>query len=70
MGFIRYHHIIKQKQDATDNQLHPVLYYVRLVIPGELLPSRARFCFTSQRNIDTIDLQCQTIKLTIKECQV
>jgi hypothetical protein len=57
---------MEEKQDTNENQLYPVFYYVRLVIPDELLPSRARFRFTRQRNIDTIDLQCQTIKFNRK----
>jgi hypothetical protein len=57
---------MKEKQDTNDTQLYPVLYYVRLVIPDELLHSRARFRFTRQRSIDTIDLQCQTIKFNRK----
>ncbi len=66
MGFLRHDHRIHQKEDATAKRLHPVTNSVRLVIPGGLLPSRARFRFTRQENVNSIDLQCQVNKLNKK----
>jgi len=63
MGFLRHDHRIHQEKDATINRLHPVTNSVSLAIPGGLLPSRARFRFTRQGNLKSIDLQCQANKL-------